>query len=105
VALVTGASAGIGTAIARELAGRGYGVALVARRAARLAKLADELEAAHGVRAMAAPCDLADASARARLVTHIEGMGLVEILVNDAGLGTYGDLVESDTNANCSRCG
>lgn len=97
VALVTGASAGIGEAIARELAGRGYGVALVARREERLAALAEELAAAHGVRAEPLPCDLADAAARAALAGRLAELGLaVEILVNDAGLGTYGDFVEAD---------
>jgi uncharacterized protein len=95
--LVTGASAGIGMAIARELASRGYGVALVARRQERLVRLAAELRAAHGVRAEALPCDLADPAARARLPRQVADLGLaVEILVNNAGLGTYGAFVASD---------
>jgi uncharacterized protein len=94
---VTGASAGIGAAIARELAGGGRCVTLVARREARLAALAAELRSAHGVRAEPLPCDLADAEARAQLPQRVAALGLeVEVLVNDAGLGSYGDFVESD---------
>lgn len=84
-------------AIARELASRGHGVTLVARRAERLVRLAAEVQGAHGVRAEALPCDLADATARAQLPRRVAELGLaVEVLVNDAGLGTYGDFVISD---------
>jgi short-subunit dehydrogenase len=88
-ALVTGASAGIGEATAHELASRGHGVTLVARREERLRALADELSRTHGVRAEAIAADLGDEAARERLATQIEGLGLqVEVLVNNAGFGT-----------------
>jgi uncharacterized protein len=90
-ALVTGASAGIGQEIARELARRGHGVTLVARRADRLQALAGELASEHGVRAEALPCDLQDADARAQLPERVAGLGLhVDVLVNNAGFGTAG---------------
>jgi hypothetical protein len=57
-ALVTGASAGIGARIARELATRGHNLVLVARRKPQLQQLADELNAEHGVRAEVLGCDL-----------------------------------------------
>ncbi len=95
-ALVTGASAGIGTEIARELAARGHGLVLVARRKDRLVALARELEDDHGVRAHALACDLANASSRARLPGRIANLGIdVEILVNNAGFATGGPFHES----------
>src|SRR5215210_6520236 len=94
-ALVTGASAGIGTEIARGLAGRGHGVTIVARREERLRELAAELSGQHGVRAEAIACDLGAAAERDRLAAEIAGRGLnVEIIVNNAGFGGFGDFVE-----------
>jgi uncharacterized protein len=87
-ALITGASAGIGEAIARELAGRGHGVTLVARREDRLRSLAGELSDLFGVRAEVLSADLGDATARSQLPRRIAELGLeVEILVNNAGFG------------------
>jgi len=96
-ALVTGASAGIGGAIAHELAQRGHGLVLVARRQDRLEALAQECSEAHGVRADAISCDLADADARGRLPGQISDLGLdVEVLINNAGFATGGAFHESD---------
>lgn len=96
-ALVTGASAGIGTAIARELATRGHALTLVARREERLRSLADELHAEHGVEAEVIACDLADAGERKGLVAETAKRGRwVEILVNNAGFGSRGEFVAND---------
>jgi short-subunit dehydrogenase len=96
-ALVTGASAGIGTEIARELARRGQNLVLVARRKKLLDELAAELSSEYGVRAEAVPCDLGKATPRGKLPAQIEALGLdIEILVNNAGFATGGPFVDSD---------
>jgi len=95
--LITGASSGIGADIARELAGRGHGVTLVARRADRLRELADELHQRHGIRAEVIACDVTDATARSELLERVADTGLrTEVLVNNAGFGTAGAFVELD---------
>jgi short-subunit dehydrogenase len=96
-ALVTGASAGIGAEIARELARRGHAVVLVARRKQRLLDLANELNSQFGVRAEAISCDLGRPAARGRLPGQIGELGLaVDILVNNAGFATGGPFHASD---------
>jgi hypothetical protein len=90
-ALVTGSSSGIGADIARELAKRGHGVTLVARREDRLKALADELATAHKVRAEVIAADLTDADSRSALPQKMEALGLTaDILVNNAGFTTMG---------------
>jgi short-subunit dehydrogenase len=96
-ALVTGASSGIGAAIARALAARGHGVTLVARREQRCLDLARELSGANESRAEVIGCDLADPAGRERLAGEIEGLGLeVDVLVNNAGFGSYGEFVHEN---------
>ena len=74
--LVTGASSGIGAEMARELAKRGHGVTLVARRESALQDLAAEMTKAHKVRVEVLPCDLSDADARAALAERVADLGL-----------------------------
>src|SRR5690349_8869225 len=98
-ALVTGASSGIGVEIARELARRGHGVTLVARRADKLTELAAELKAT-GVRAEVLAADLSSRDDRAALPQRVADLGLeVDILVNNAGLSTLGPVSAADPEA------
>jgi short-subunit dehydrogenase len=90
-ALVTGASSGIGRALACEAAARGLDLVLVARRDAVLRDLAGELAARHGVRADALPLDLADPAAPARLAEQTADRD-IGLLVAAAGFGTSGPL-------------
>jgi len=88
-ALVTGASAGLGTEFARALARDGVSVALTARRADRLQALAAELERSHGVRTQVVPVDLAANDGADLLATAVAGLP-IGILVNNAGIGYAG---------------
>jgi hypothetical protein len=96
-ALVTGASAGIGAAIATELAERGHNLVLVARRKKRLEEIAGKLSKQHGIRAETLSCDLGKPAPRGRLPGQIEALGLrVDILVNNAGFATNGPFAKAD---------
>ena len=86
LALVTGASAGLGEAFARAYAARGLDVALVARRADRLEALAAELRGRHGVEALAIPADLSGWEAHKSVMDALAGRE-VDVLVNNAGFG------------------
>lgn len=92
VVLVTGASSGIGEATARAAAGQGAHLVLAARRADRLAALAQELGGA-----VAVPCDVTDPQQVDRLVrTAVEAFGRVDVLVNNAGQGLQASVEETD---------
>ncbi len=96
-ALITGASSGIGVDLARQLAARGHGVTLVARREDRLKDLAAKLRVEYGIRAEALGCDLLDPAARDALPARVEELGLtVSVLVNNAGFGTAGAFIRLD---------
>jgi short-subunit dehydrogenase len=95
IALVTGASSGIGEAFARQLCQRGHRVALVARREDRLNTLAQELGGPD--RMVVLTADLAMPEDRDRLVSRLEDLGAaVEILVNNAGFGVFSPFAESE---------
>ncbi len=102
-ALVTGASAGIGAALARELAGHGARLILTARRVDRMEMLARELTASGSeVRIVAA--DLNDPAAPQKIFDATEGAGLaVDILINNAGIGQYGAFCTSPVEQELSQ--
>lgn len=91
-ALITGASAGIGTAMARELAAGGSNLVLTARRRDRLAGLAAELSAKHNIRTLACVADLAQPLGPQEIFSFTESKNIaIDLLVNNAGFGAYGE--------------
>jgi uncharacterized protein len=97
-ALVTGASAGIGVAIAHELASCGAKLILTARRRDRLDSLAAHLTAAHNTETRLVVADLNDPAAPQQIYDATEGAGTpVDILINNAGLGHYGEFYKLDS--------
>jgi short-subunit dehydrogenase len=102
-ALVTGASAGIGVALARELASHGAKLILTARRRDRLEALAAELKA-KGTEVRLVTADLTQREDRQAIFDATAGAGLeVEILINNAGLGVYGNFTECDVKTELSQ--
>lgn len=99
-ALVTGASAGIGTEFARYHAKRGGNLVLVARRKDPLDALKGELEAAHGITVHVVAQDLTGADAARQLHQSLTGAGHeIGILINNAGFGGHGNHVDRDLAA------
>jgi short-subunit dehydrogenase len=94
-ALVTGASSGLGADFARELAGHGCNVVLVARREEPMKVLAAALASAHGVATRVIAMDLAQPEAPEALAARLRADGIaVEVLVNNAGFGVHGPFLE-----------
>ena len=91
VAVVTGASAGIGRELARQLAAKGFTPWLVARREERLRALKEQIEGQTGRTAVTLVMDLLEAGSRRELVRRMEEAGsLIELVVNNAGFGSMG---------------
>lgn len=96
VALITGASAGIGAEYARQLAARGFDLVLTARRADRLHDLAQSLMQTYHVNVEVVAADLSYEAGVTHVEEHIRAMDNLAVLVNNAGFGTIGRLVNSD---------
>ncbi|AKE40862.1 mycolate reductase [Corynebacterium kutscheri] len=94
-ALITGASQGIGMAMAKDLAKMGYHLILVARRQDILSDLAQQLEQDYKVTVEVFPCDLADAEQRGELIEAINKRE-INILVNSAGIASFGPFINQD---------
>ncbi|MDV6374067.1 SDR family NAD(P)-dependent oxidoreductase [Deinococcus arenicola] len=96
-ALITGASSGIGAAIARQLAARGANVILVARSEGKLRALADELSLQYDVEAEVMAADLSRPDAGKALQAQVQARGLqVDLLVNNAGFGGFSEFAQQD---------
>lgn len=99
VALITGASVGIGRAFAKALAARGYDLILVARSTGRLEALADELTSRHGTQCDCWTADLADDAGREGVADKIAALPALDVLVNNAGFATTGKLRKTGLDA------
>src|SRR6202795_4851086 len=92
-ALITGASAGIGVALAKELAAGGANLFLTARRQERLEELSRELAAKHNIKTSIFAADLAEGTVPEKIYAFTRAQGIsIELLVNNAGFGAYGEL-------------
>jgi uncharacterized protein len=99
LAVVTGASAGLGAEFARQLAAAGYNVVLIARRRERLEALAQELRTQHRIQALALPCDLAGIGARDQVIAGIAAAfpgQTIDMLVNNAGFSIPASFAASE---------
>jgi short-subunit dehydrogenase len=97
VTLITGASAGIGTELARVFAAKGHRLALVARRADRLAALAGEITAKGGAAPIVIACDLEQPDSGDRIAETLSAEGVeVDYVVNNAGFGVFGHAIKRD---------
>ena len=95
-ALITGASSGIGRAIAKRMASQGTSVVLVARDGARLEALAEELRSRHGTDVEVLVADLTDPPDRTQVEARLDRSPTIDVLVNNAGIGTYGEFATLD---------
>ncbi len=97
IALVTGASRGIGIELARMFAEHGHDLVVVARNQADLERLADELRSKLGTNVTVLVYDLTDRTSPERIFAELEQRGLqIDVLVNNAGFGTWGPFGETD---------
>jgi uncharacterized protein len=99
LAVITGASSGIGSVFARKLAAKGYNLLLTARREDRLRSLAEELHSFYHITAEPFPADLTVDADRDRLAERIRTAAELSLLVNNAGFGTMGYFQEVEIGA------
>lgn len=99
IALITGASSGIGSVYARRLAARGHDLVLVARATDRLKALASELEQAHGIAVEIITADLTDENQLGLVAERLKAAPYIDILINNAGAGLLGGFISADPTA------
>ncbi len=95
IALITGASSGLGRAFSKELAKRGFNLVIVARRRQRLMELKKELTEQYGIKVKMLPHDLSDPDECRQLAEEVGGVN-IDILINNAGFGVFGKFTETD---------
>jgi short-subunit dehydrogenase len=96
IALITGASSGLGIAFAHDLAARGYDLALTARSGAAMETLAAELRQKHGITAFIHPMDMSEPGSASRLVKSLDDQGITPaVLINNAGIGLNAKFTEN----------
>ena len=100
VALVTGASAGIGEEYAKQLASQGFDLVLTARRKDRLDSLAEKLGDKHGTKIEVIEGDLFESSDVERISAHIKTINNLDCLVNNAGFGTDINFLDGNSDIN-----
>jgi uncharacterized protein len=98
VALITGASTGIGAVYADRLAKRGYDLILVARNEQRLTALADHLRGATGRQITVLPADLNDKASRAKVEAVLRDNPSITVLINNAGVGSVASILQADVD-------
>jgi short-subunit dehydrogenase len=98
IAVITGASSGIGAVYADRLAAQGYDLVLVARRLGKLIELADNIREKSGRKVELLPADLTDATDLARVETRLKTDKAITMLVNNAGFGGYGTVSETSAD-------
>lgn len=100
VAVITGASSGIGESFARTLASQGFDIVITARRKNRLESLASELKEKYGINVEIVPGDLSENEFMEEFASHIEAMENLDVLVNNAGFGTLENFIGKSSKAN-----
>jgi short-subunit dehydrogenase len=100
VAVVTGASSGIGESFARILASQGFDIVITARRKNRLEALASELEEKYGINVEIVPGDLSENEFMEKFSSHIESMENLDVLVSNAGFSTQDNFIGQNSKAN-----
>lgn len=100
LALITGASSGLGAAFARQLAARGYALILVARRIDKLTSLAEELKREHKIGIEILPADLASDDGVQKVEVRIRALKRLDLLINSAGYGLAGEFSRQSIDKN-----
>src|SRR3569833_617119 len=97
IAVITGASSGIGLELARQFATHGFDLVLVARNRARLMELGSEFQKTYGIGVRISPKDLTHSKAPQELFDELSEAGVhVHTLINNAGFGGYGEFASSN---------